>query len=856
MSEARFSGAILSQEARQAVAARTDVLLGEHRAKIARMTDRMFAVLLAVEWMAAVIWALARSPWTWEGAVRHVHPHVWQAIVLGGLAASLPIYMVLTQVGTLWTRQIIAVCQMLISALLIHVSGGRIETHFHVFGSLAFLAFYRDWRVLATATVVVAADHMLRNLFLPESVFGVVTASPWRWLEHAAWVVFEDIILIAACERGVSEMRGIAEQRALLERSHDIVEEQVQQRTEQLRQAQDELVNVARQAGMAEIATSVLHNVGNVLNSVNVSVQTATTTVQGSPVDQLAAAVEMVREHKTDLGTFLERDERGRMIPEFLEAVSEALCKDQSEMLAEMRSLAKNVDHIKEIVHVQQSHAKVTELRESVRLKDLIEDAIKVTMLEGERAKIAVERLFGVSRPMYTDRHAILQILINVFSNAKHALMELESDRRLVVECGERSEEEEELVYVRITDNGVGIEPANLTKIFHHGFTTKKDGHGFGLHASANFAKRLGGSLTAESEGVGKGATFYFWETTDCKGRACFMNTTAERRRILVIVVTDAIHGDFRKTLESRTPTERLGECGGDAFGKDKREGARGGRRLMWIRQLAGAGEGFEKVKGAAGGRGIRLCLLAFVDMRMPPGWDGVETVKHLWEADPELQVVICTAYSDYSWEQITDALGTTDRLLILKKPFDPIEVCQLAAALSEKWKLKHQAALKMSDLEKMVHSRTAELQRLAMTDKLTGLPNRAYLLEQLKSAVAKTVGDAGYRFAVHFLDFDRFKVINDSLGHNAGDQLLIGIAERLTKVLDSGKSGAWRTGQRLRPGVLRQDSLRRGWAGTSLWCCSMGSRGLGMRRRHGGQAAGGSLVRRTSLMRWKCTAR
>lgn len=165
------------------------------------------------------------SPLAWAGTESTTHLHVWAAVVLGGIISLFPALLGFFQPGRLSTRYTIATAQMLTGALLIHLTGGRIETHFHVFGSLAFLAFYRDWRVLIPATVIVALDHLLRGMFWPESVYGVVVASQWRWVEHAAWVVFEDIFLVMSCVRSIAEMRQTAARTAALEQEVRIREQ-------------------------------------------------------------------------------------------------------------------------------------------------------------------------------------------------------------------------------------------------------------------------------------------------------------------------------------------------------------------------------------------------------------------------------------------------------------------------------------------------------------------------------------------------------------------------------------------------------------------------------------------------------
>ena len=173
---------------------RAGQLFAEAWHQIHHRTDRLFAGLMAFQWLMGIAFALWVSPLAWDGPVSRTHLHVWAAIIVGGIISLFPALLGLFRPGLPSTRYVIAVAQMLMGALLIHLTGGRIETHFHVFGSLAFLAFYRDWRVLIPATVVVALDHLLRGIFWPQSVYGVVVASQWRWLEHAAWVLFEDVV--------------------------------------------------------------------------------------------------------------------------------------------------------------------------------------------------------------------------------------------------------------------------------------------------------------------------------------------------------------------------------------------------------------------------------------------------------------------------------------------------------------------------------------------------------------------------------------------------------------------------------------------------------------------------------------
>ncbi len=216
-------------------------LLREAESRVYRRTDAMFGILFVVQFFGVVAAALFISPRTWSGSESSVHVHVWAGLVLGALLCLMPLALIVFRRGEAVTRYTISVSQMLFSGLLIHLTGGRIEAHFHIFGSLAFLAFYRDWRLLIPATAVTAADHVVRGMFWPESVFGVLVATPWRAFEHAGWVIFEDIFLAASCVQARREMVEIADSRARLEGAYRETEQQVRDRTAELTERTESL---------------------------------------------------------------------------------------------------------------------------------------------------------------------------------------------------------------------------------------------------------------------------------------------------------------------------------------------------------------------------------------------------------------------------------------------------------------------------------------------------------------------------------------------------------------------------------------------------------------------------------------
>jgi signal transduction histidine kinase len=267
-----------------------------------------------------------------------------------------------------------------------------------------------------------------------------------------------------------------------------------------------ELLIASRQAGMAEVATSVLHNVGNVLNSVNVSAGVIAEKIRSSKLNNFGRAAEMLKAHANDLAHFFEHDLKGRQLPQYLGRLADHLGTEQKATLGELDSLRKNVEHIKGIVGMQQNYAKVFGSTESVKPTDLVEDALRMNSGALVRHEVRVVREYAPGLPPVTvDKHKMLQILVNLICNAKKACDESIYPERLLTV---RVQTEADHLKISVIDNGVGIPKENLTRIFNHGFTTRKDGHGFGLHSGALAAKEMGGTLLAHSEGMGKGSQF------------------------------------------------------------------------------------------------------------------------------------------------------------------------------------------------------------------------------------------------------------------------------------------------------------------------------------------------------------
>ncbi len=286
------------------------------------------------------------------------------------------------------------------------------------------------------------------------------------------------------------------------------------QMAQSLEDTQRQLLAAARQAGMAEIATNVLHNIGNVLNSVNVSAGVLGSQVRASKAAGLARAVELIDEHAADLGGFFSRDEKGKRLPEYLRKLAEALDSEQQILLEEIGQLGKSVDHIKDIVATQQTYAGASRMIEPVRIRELVDDALRMNAGSLVRHDVTVVKEVDDLPPLPLDRHRVLQILVNLISNAKQAMdaasgsLNGATPHRMTLRAAMADGAEGGRLRICVADEGEGIPAENLARIFNHGFTTRKNGHGFGLHSCALAAREMGGTLAVHSDGPGRGATF------------------------------------------------------------------------------------------------------------------------------------------------------------------------------------------------------------------------------------------------------------------------------------------------------------------------------------------------------------
>jgi signal transduction histidine kinase/DNA-binding NarL/FixJ family response regulator len=418
----------------------------------------MFAVLMALQWIAGIVVALVVAPQTWIGARSEVHQHVMMAIFGGAVLASGPIALAILAPGRLLTRMVIATSQALFSSLLIHLCGGRIETHFHVFVSLAFLAAYRDPRVLAPATIVVAIDHFVRGVWWPESVFGIASASQWRWLEHAAWVIFEDVVLLFVMLQSWAEMRELAEHTSDME-----------VREVELRRAREaaERANHTKSKFLANMSHEIRTPLNGILGFTEVLIRDRASITEHERVDYMST-IQRSGKH-------------------LLALINDVL--DLSKIEADQLS----VESIPCSPH------------------QVISETVSVLRVGAQEKGINLDYRWesGVPQTIHTDPYRLKQLLLNLVGNAVKFTSQ---GSVLIIAKLETSGAEPRLV-VEVRDTGIGIPKDKIDAIFQpfvqadDSVTRRFGGTGLGLAIGKKIAIALGGDLSVTSV-VGHGSTF------------------------------------------------------------------------------------------------------------------------------------------------------------------------------------------------------------------------------------------------------------------------------------------------------------------------------------------------------------
>lgn len=461
---------------------------------------------MSIQWVAGIITSLCISPRSWIGTTSTTHIHVWAAIILGGIITAFPVWLALTQPGKVVTRHVIAAGQILMAALLIHLTGGRIETHFHIFGSLAFLAIYRDWRVLITASLIVAADHGLRGVFWPQSVYGVLTVEPLRWVEHTGWVIFEDIFLCVSIAQSRREMWDIARRQAELEVTNQTIEEKVIERTRQLESEVEQ--RKATELALADRARELDTNVMALEQLSSQLEQSRDQAVRASRFKSEFLA-NMSHEIRTPLNAVVG-------MTDLLQRTN--LSEEQREYCTIVNSSADALlGLINDILDYSKIEAGKLDL-EIVQFDifELLESAAELVAERARRKDLSLMTYVSpeIPRMVHGDPGRIRQVLLNFLSNSIK-----------FTPCGEiliqattistNDNAQSSRVRFEVSDTGIGIKESSHDRLFHpftqedSSTTRKYGGTGLGLAISKRLVELMGGAISFHSV-YGKGSSFSF----------------------------------------------------------------------------------------------------------------------------------------------------------------------------------------------------------------------------------------------------------------------------------------------------------------------------------------------------------
>ncbi|MET0791257.1 MAG: ATP-binding protein [Polyangiaceae bacterium] len=493
-------------------------VLGRSERTLYVRTSQLFQRLLMVQWLAAIVLALVLSPYGWAGQLKTIHIHVLAALILGGLLNTLPLVLLRTSPDSWLTRHVVAIAQMLWSALLIAITGGRIETHFHIFVSLAFLALYRDWRVLLTASLAVACDHLARGLFWPESVYGIANPEWWRTLEHGGWVVFEDIVLSFACVKSRAEMRLAAEREVALEQVNSDIECQVALRTNELQIANASLADEMRSRLQLEVElrqAQKLESVGRLSAGIAHEINT--------PIQFVSDSMFFVREAVTNLFQVVESlDSVRRSVQDGLPAQEAARAAAAAEEEADLGYLRSNVPQaldramdgldrvavivraMKEFAHPDQKNATPIDLNQSIRST--------LTIAASEYKYVAeVSTDLAQLPPVVCHAGDLNQAILNVIVNAAHAIGDVVAGTDSKGTIHVRTWQDGDDVVISVADSGGGMASDVREHIFEPFFTTKEVGRGTGQGLALTrsiIVDKHRGKISFETE-LGTGTTFF-----------------------------------------------------------------------------------------------------------------------------------------------------------------------------------------------------------------------------------------------------------------------------------------------------------------------------------------------------------
>lgn len=419
--------------------------------------DILFTKLLAFQWVLAIIIASILSPFSWNGTVSSIHPHLYAAIFLGGAATFYPIYRFRTSPGARENGYFACAGQMLYSMLLIHITGGRIGSHFHIFGSLAFLSFYRNSKIILLATLMTTLDHFGRGAFMPESLYGVSNASNWRALEHAAWVIFEDVFLLIATATKIRSMRLMAHREFALEDAIANTEIKVQERTKDLLEAQQNLINAERLSSLGEMAAGIAHEINN-------------------PLAIIGSISKLIRI----------KSQRNVLSPEDLEK--------------SLNEIDLTVDRASKIIVGLRNISRDTsgEGMKEETLDHVFSDVLSICRERFKNNSICLELVDCplLQAPLLLQRVQISQVFLNLLSNSFDAIKDMDGDKWIRISC----EADQKTIRVIFSDSGPGIPHQIRNKIFQPFFTTKEvgKGTGLGLSLSRSILEKHGGHIKIE----------------------------------------------------------------------------------------------------------------------------------------------------------------------------------------------------------------------------------------------------------------------------------------------------------------------------------------------------------------------